>query len=83
MKNINVNDEVYFMFQNKIQSAEVVCKTTVEKENTSQFGGVPEVRISIQINKNPCGSQYTKMFDVSELFTTKEELLQSLVEDAI
>jgi hypothetical protein len=80
MKNININDEVYFMFKDRIQSAEVICKTTVEKENTSQFGGVPEVRITIEINKNPCGTQYTKMFDIKEVFTTKEDLIQSLRE---
>ena len=81
MNNINVNDTVYFMFKDKIQSAQVVRKTTVETAHTGMYaGGFPEVRVTIDIDNNPCGSQYTKTFDVKDVFFKKEDLIKSLVE---
>lgn len=67
---LNIKDKCYFLMDNKVNEAEI------EKVETRNMFGVSSVFYII--NENPAGSQYTTRFSESELFATKQDLLDTL-----
>ena len=65
-----INDEVYFMYMNRIRNARIT-HVTIRKDRKG-------TDIWYVIDKNPCGEVHTKTFRESELYSTKAELLDSL-----
>lgn len=62
--------DVYFLFENAVQKAKLVEIRYTE----NSFGKT----IVYEIDKNPCGDQFTKSFGDDCVFTTKQELIKSL-----
>lgn len=67
---LNINDDTFFLFLNKVHSAKIREIETFSTENTT--------RIIYTIYENPAGSQHTTRFHEYEIFGTKQELLDSL-----
>lgn len=69
-------DTAYFMFKDKVREATVLEKTTVESYMPSYCNTT--TKITYEIDSNPVGSQYTRIFQEGELFSSKQSLIDSL-----
>lgn len=67
---LNLQDKCFFLMLDAVREA-VICR--IETSNV-----VGETNVIYTIDKNPAGSQYTKRLLESEVFETKQELLDSL-----
>lgn len=66
----NVDEEAFIIFLNKIYKVKVYSIEIIVGD---------DIYIKYTLHNNPSGSQYTKIFEESELFKTKEELIDSLI----
>ena len=67
---LDLNDECFFLMGNKINKAVIKEIETRNKREQST--------VIYYINENPVGEQYTTRFLESELFETKQDLLETL-----
>lgn len=68
---LDINQKCFFMVHNKVYSSNVVEIQTRTDNSKNTFE-------NYTVKENPAGPQYTKTFNDSEVFATKEELLQTL-----
>ena len=73
---LDVGDEVFFIQNSKVYTTQIKTVFTDTKENS--YSGIA-TSVHYEIERNPAGSQYTtRGFDDTELFKTKQELLETL-----
>lgn len=77
----NLGDEVYVLYNNKIQAGSVIgvykdCQTFAEDPTTKELQLIGlDIRYKLRLK---CSNNYT--FPSSEVFATKEELVEHLLE---